>query len=57
MVAYNAPPDKPTLEKSDATPDWAQSRPMMGMTWPRTSDLVMVPSMSETTILSVDFHQ
>ena len=35
-----------------ATPTCVQSRPIIVNTWPSASDLVMVPSMSETTIKS-----
>lgn len=38
---------------SFATPECVQSRPIMVNTWPRASDLVIVPSISETTIWSV----
>lgn len=42
-----------TLLNNAATPECSQPFPSIGITWPRISDIVMVPSMSETTILSV----
>jgi len=45
------------LVSSLVTPGWDQSRPTMGMRCPITSDLVMVPSMSDTTILACMGHR
>src|SRR5690606_13905751 len=38
-------------------PEWDQSRPTMGRMWPSKSDLVMVPSISEMTILVKRDHR
>lgn len=42
---------------SFATPIWVQSRPIIVNTWPNASDLVIVPSMSETTTWSFASHR